>query len=459
MTRILLITFVFASLVCEANRQAIAAELELSNLWTRKKGADWPNFLGPRLNSTSTETGILTTWPADGPKIVWQRELGEGYGIGSISRGRLYQFDRVANRARLSCLHAETGQSLWEFDYPTDFADMYGYDGGPRCSPVIEGNRVYILAPREGCTACAASDGQLIWKCDTGERFGVIQNFFGVGSTPVLSGELLICIVGGSPAEDQSIPRGQLDRITPNGSAVVAFDKLTGEVRYKIGKDLAGYAAPVVANMGQRQWCFAFCRAGLLAFEPETGTVDFHYPWRSKKLESVNASTPVVIGNEVFISETYGPGSSLLRVRPGGYDVVWKDDLRRREKAMQAHWNTPIYHNGYLYGCSGRNPPDAELRCIEWKSGKVMWRVPTRSRSSLLYADGHFVCLGERGKLELIKANPSRLEVVAATILRDGEANNLLQYPCWAAPILSHGLLYVRGRGRVVCLELIPEKG
>ena len=325
-TRILPITLVIAFMVCGSNRQTTAAEPELPNLWTRKQGTDWPNFLGPQRNSTSTETGILTKWPANGPKIVWQRQLGEGYGIGSISRGRLYQFDRVANRARLRCLHAETGKPIWEFAYASEFEDMYGYDGGPRCSPVVEGNRVYILGA-EGMLHClSASDGQLIWKCDTGEKFGVIQNFFGIGSTPVIFADLLICIIGGSPAEDRSIPPGQLDRVTANGSAVVAFDKLTGEVRYKIGDDLAGYAAPVLANTGQRQWCFAFCRAGLLAFEPERGTIDFHYPWRSKKFESVNASTPVVIGSEVFISETYGPGSSLLRVRPGGYDVVWKDE-------------------------------------------------------------------------------------------------------------------------------------
>jgi outer membrane protein assembly factor BamB len=432
---------------------------EMTSLWTRQRGADWPTFLGPRSDNSSTETGILTKWPADGPRIVWQRELGEGYGIGSTSRGRFYQADRLGNLARLSCLHAETGQLLWKFEYPTSYVDMYGYDGGPRCSPVIEDDRVYLFGV-EGMLHCLdAASGEPRWKCNTARRFGVVQNFFGVGSTPILCGDLLICIVGGSPEQDQSLPRGQLDRVTPNGSAIVAFDKMTGQVRYKTGNDLAGYAAPILARIGQRQWCFAFCRQGLLAFEPERGTIDFHLPWRSKKLESVNASTPVVVGNEVFISETYGPGSCLLRVSPGQYDIVWQDQLRRREKAMQAHWNTPIYHQGHLYGCSGRNPPDAELRCVEWKTGQVKWSEYTGRRSSLLYVDGHFVCLDERGKLQLIKANPKRLEVVAETVLSDGSGRSLLRYPCWAAPILSHGLLYVRGRERLVCLELIPERG
>ena len=224
---------------------------------------------------------------------------------------------------------------------------------------------------------------------------------------------------------------------------------------------------PVVATIEGRRWCFAFCRGGLVAFDPDTGTIDFHYPWRDRNLESVNASTPVVVGSEVFISETYGPGSSLLRVKPGGFDIVWRDDLRRRKKAMQAHWNTPIYYEGYLYGCSGRNPPDAELRCVEWSSGKVMWSVPTGIRSSMMFADGYLIALGERGTLQLIKANPQRCDIVAEVALRNEAGNSqslgltppsLLRYPCWAAPILAHGLLYVRGADRLVCLELIPSE-
>lgn len=175
----------------------------------------------------------------------------------------------------------------------------------------------------------------------------------------------------------------------------------------------------------------------------------------------------MVVGNEVFISETYSIGSSLLAVKPGGYDLVWADDPSpRKPKAMLAHWNTGIYLDGYLYGCSGRNPPDADLRCIDWKTGKVQWveQLPeTRERSSLLYVDGHFVELGEYGTLKLLRANPKKYELVSEMLLLREQTNPafqprpLLKYPAWAAPILSHGLLYVRGDDRLVCLELIPD--
>ncbi|MCL6549156.1 MAG: NAD-dependent epimerase/dehydratase family protein, partial [Alicyclobacillus sp.] len=127
-----------------------------------------------------------------------------------------------------------------------------------------------------------------------------------------------------------------------------------------VGEELASYATPQLATIDGRRWCFVFARGGLLGLDPIQGTIDFHYPWRSRLRDSVNASTPVVVGNEVFISETYGPGSSLLRVRPGGYEVVWRDPPGR-DKAMLLHWNTPIFHEGYLYGSSGRHASDAEL--------------------------------------------------------------------------------------------------
>ncbi|MCH7728010.1 MAG: PQQ-like beta-propeller repeat protein, partial [Planctomycetes bacterium] len=374
---------------------------------------------------------------------------------------------RIGDKASLFCLNAETGKQLWEFSYPTGYVDLYGYNSGPRASPIVDGNRVYIFGV-EGMLHCLrASDGKLVWKFDTAKQFGVVQNFFGAGSTPVIDGNLLIAMVGGSPKDAQELPPGRLDLVEGNGSGVVAFNKFSGKVKYKITDELASYASPKLATINNRRWCFMFARGGLVGFNPSSGKVDFQYPWRARVLESVNASTPVVVGNQVFISETYGPGSSLLEVAPGKSRVVWMDGPRKREKSFQMHWNTAIYHKGFLYGCSGRNPPDADLRCVEWKSGKVKWKVENKIRTSLLYVDGHFVCLGEFGKLQLFRPNPNKFDLVAEVTLKQTmpapqplgvEPPNLLQYPCWSAPIISHGLLYIRGKDRLVCLELIPEK-
>lgn len=441
-----------------ARSTAAEPEEPVPDLRTRKIGSDWPGFLGPAGNGTSPEKGIRTPWPKEGLRIVWQRKFGQGYAMPAVSRGRLFHFDRVGDQARLSCLKSETGELLWHFNYPTTYEDQFGYSNGPRCSPVVDGNRVYLFGV-EGMLHCLrVTDGQLLWKVNTQAEFGVVPNFFGVGSTPVIEGDLLIVQVGGSPPGSEQLPFGDLKG---NGSGVVAFDKRTGQVRYRVSDELASYASPVLATINGRRWCFVFARGGLLGLDPAQGRVAFHFPWRARALESVNASNPVVVGDRVLISECYGPGSALLRVGPEGPEVLWSDADKPRRKSLQAHWSTPIHHEGYLYGCSGRHAHLAELRCLELATGKVMWSEPRLTRTSLLFVDGHFICLAEDGTVILFKANPQRYEELGRLDLHerttaDGEV--LLEYPCWAAPILSHGLLYVQGKDRLLCLELIPPQ-
>ena len=440
---------------------ASAAAADVPNLWQRKEGSDWPGFLGPAGNGTSDETGFFTAEGLRGAKVLWQHPLGTGYAMPSISRGRLFQFSRHRDRNRLECLRAETGAPVWQFEYQTDYEDLYGYDGGPRCCPVVDDDRVYIIGA-EGTLHClAVADGSVIWKVDTSATFGVVPNFFGVGSTPVVAGDLLIATIGGSPAASREVPPGQLDRVRGDGSGVVAFDKRTGVVRYRFSDELASYASPTLATIAGRPWAFIFARGGLIGFDPVAGSQDFHFPWRASILESVNAANPVVVGDEVLISETYGPGAALLRVKPGECSVVWQDDPRQRRRILQTHWNTPIHHEGYVYASSGRHIQDAELRCVEWKTGRVAWSHLGLGRTSLLLVENHFFCLAENGDLLVFRATPERFDPVGEIplVAADGEQDEagrtkLLRYPAWAAPILSHGLLYARGADRLVCIEL-----
>jgi outer membrane protein assembly factor BamB len=428
--------------------------VEVPDLRTRTSGIDWPGFLGPNRDGRSPERGLILPWPIGGPRIVWNRRIGESYAICSTSRGRLFHFDRHVDRARLTCMKSETGEELWRFEYPTRYRDLFGYDGGPRCCPVVDGDRVYLFGAEGMLHALRVVDGALLWKRNTAEEFGVVQNFFGVGSTPVVEGDLLIAQIGGSPPDSPHINTGGVRGLD---SGIVAFDKRTGKERYRITDELASYASPVCTTIGGRRWGLVFARGGLVGFEPATGKVDFRFPWRARRLHSVNVSNPVVIGDRVFISESYRIGGVLLKVRPGGYDVLWKDDPERG-LSMAAHWNTPIRVEGHLYGCSGRYRAEAELRCVELATGRVTWRVPRLSRTSLLHVDGHFVCLGEDGVLRLLKVDPERYVEVSRVALESPDVGPLLREPAWAAPILSHGLLYVRGRDRLVCLELIAAK-
>lgn len=420
--------------------------------------ADWPGFLGPQRNGKSAERGLPQKWSPAGPPVVWQTEIGTGYAAPAIHAGRLYHFARLGDEARLTCFDAATGKSLWECSYPTDFTDMLGYNNGPRATPVVDGQFVFTMGA-EGILQCVRVDtGQIVWRINTMRVFHVVKNFFGVGSTPLVWRDLVIVNVGGSPPggpEDVYAANGQ---IATNGSAVVAFDKVTGKVVWKTGDDLASYASPVVAKISGRDVVFVFARGGLLAIDPAQGRMLATYPWRAGVLESVNASTPVLKGSEVFISEAYELGSALVRFTGSSFEEVWTDRDRPRDQALALHWNTPIEQDGYLYGSSGYHSGEAELRCVEWKTGKVMWSQPRMGRSSLLLVDGMLVCLSEDTTLRLLRATPKGYDEVAKWELTDDTGKPLLKYPAWAAPALARGLLYLQGANRLVCLRLIGDE-
>ncbi|MXZ01772.1 PQQ-binding-like beta-propeller repeat protein [Candidatus Poribacteria bacterium] len=417
--------------------------------------ADWNDFLGPERNGKSLEKIDIHPWDKTGPPIVWHKQIGTSYGAPTVANGRVFIFARHGNTARLTCMEGATSDELWRFEYPTDYEDMYGYNNGPRCCPVVDDDRVYIFGA-EGALHCVrVSDGKGLWEVDTTAQFNVVQNFFGVASTPAVEGDLLIVQIGGSrPGSPKDIWAAN-GRPASNGSGIVAFNKYTGEVVYQIVDELASYASPVFSTIDGRRWGFAFLRGGLVGFEPETGKIDFHYPWRHSKIESVNASSPVIAGDKVFISESYGIGSSVLKVFPGGYKIVWRDRGLRRNKSMALHWNTAVYHDGYLYACSGQHPNGAELRCVEFNTGKIVWSQRVDERASLLWVNDYFIYLGEYGRLMLLKCTPEKLEVISQVpSLRDENGKQLVKYPAWAAPVLAEGYLYIRGKDRLVCFDL-----
>jgi outer membrane protein assembly factor BamB len=412
--------------------------------------ADWPTFLGPTQDGVSSEKGIIAPWPKEGLRKLWECPLGVGYPPPVIAGGKLYHFDRFGDTCRLTCREAATGKRVWEYEYPTQYEDFYGYDPGPRACPVVDGDRVYVIGP-EGQLACvSAADGKERWRLDTRAKYHFHQNFFGVGSVPVVDGDTLIVAVGGSPKGPRPI---DLREAKSDGTAVVGLDKLTGAERYKAGDELSSYSSPVVRTIDGKKTGLYFARGGLFAFDPQTGAKRFSFRWRAKIEESVNAANPLVVGDRVLLTECYGPGAALLDVKNGAVKTVWTDDDKDRfEKSLTAHWCTPIHVGGFVYGSSGRNDNDADVRCVELATGDVKWTLRRASRCSFTLVDGHMIGLGEFGELFLFKPNPARYEEVSRYRVPE------LSYPCWAPPVVSDGRLYVRGKERLLCLELMAKK-
>ena len=437
-----------------------AASAEVPDIGTRE-GEDWGPFLGPTGNGRSSLRGIRSPWPEGGPPVVWHCELGEGYCAPAVALGRAVVFDRIGRDVRLRCLEAETGRKLWEERYPTDYLDMFGYDGGPRAAPVIARDRVITFGPegRLECRSLAA--GASLWKVDTGRDFHVVQNFFGVGAAPLVvdtdAGPLVVVQVGGSrPGSAPPAPE-RLDLVKGLDSGLVAFDLATGRERWRASDQLASYSAPILARIRGRGRILAWMRDDLLVVDPASGAVDTRFRWRADEVFSAVCASPVAGGDEVLLSECYERGSVVLDLAGDDPRPLRQDRRRARpDAALKAHWATPVLHEGFLYGSSGRHAGDAVLACVDWKGGEVRWAEGGFGRASAVGIDGHLVVLGEQGDLALVRAIPDRYVEVSRARLRDPAdgRTDLLAPPCWAAPVVARGLCYVRGQGRLVCLDL-----
>jgi len=273
---------------------------------------DWTAFLGPTHNAISTETRLSRRLP---PPLVWEFAKGTGYASPAIAGERLVLLHRLGNEEIVECLHAETGATNWQFRYPTDFEDGYGYNNGPRSSPVIDAARAYTVGAQGQVHCLDLATGKLIWKRNLESEYLVRQGFFGTASTPLIEGQLLIMNVG-----------------APGGPSVVGLDKTTGREMWRAGKEWgASYASPVPAVVHGKRRVFVFAggesnppTGGLMSIDPSDGRVDFAFPWRSRSYESVNASCPVVFDNKVFISASYRTGGALVEIRPAfTYRQLW----------------------------------------------------------------------------------------------------------------------------------------
>jgi outer membrane protein assembly factor BamB len=423
---------------------------------------DWPRFLGPNDNAISGETKLLGRFPAAGLKVVWEMEKGTGYTSPAIADGRLVFFHRLGDEETIECLDPATGRRHWSQAYPIEYRDRYGYSNGPRASAVIDAGKVCTLGVTGILTCMDLKTGTKLWQRDLAAEFQVADNFFGVGSCPVIFEGRVIVNLGGA---------GNL--------SVAAFDRDTGGLVWGTRHEWsASYSSPVVKTLlGQpRLLVFAGGESdpavgGLLCIDPKTGTLHDAYPWRADKFESVNATTPVVVGDKrVYISDCYEKGGVMLELTP---ELKWKEVWKA--PAFGMHWMTPLVKDGHLYAFPGRNEPDASLACYDAETGAEKWRqdpewsfaMPNGGRDyrlrffrgSLLQADGKTWALGELGTLAIFDLSPAGLKIVDQTQL-------FLSRSSWSLPVLHRGLLYISqheddfltgGKSRLICYDLRAE--
>lgn len=375
-------------------------------------GGDWPQLLGPARDGVYRQTGAAAT--PRSPKLLWKKPVGAGFSGPVVAGGKLILFHRVDNKETVECFNTLTGVRFWVFEYGTGYRDDFGFDEGPRGTPAAADGRVYTFGAEGTLHALDLATGKKIWRVDTHPKFGVKKGFFGAAASPLVEGDLVVVNVGG-----------------PNGAGIVAFDKSTGTVRWSATNDDAGYSSPIAATIGGARSILCFTREGLVALDPAKGAVRFRFPWRSRMNSSVNAALPVVAGNQIFLSASYNTGATLLEVNGAQVKSLWAGD-----EALSNHYSTSVLLDGFLYGFHGRQEFGQALRCIEMKTGKVMWSVDAFGAGTVMVVGRKLLIVRESGEMVVAEANPKAYKAEFTLPLLPAVVRSY--------PALADGVLYVR---------------
>jgi outer membrane protein assembly factor BamB len=404
----------------------------VSSLALAQEG-DWPQILGPNRNGIYTGPDIVTSFPRSGPPPLWKRDVGAGFAGPAVAGDRLILFHRVKGRETVEAMDAGTGKTIWTFDYPTTYRDDFGFDEGPRAVPVIAGGRVFTHGADGMLHGIDSATGKMLWSVDTRKVFDAPKGYFGVASSPVVDGDRVLVNVGGKKGLGPPKPG--------DGGGIVAFDAASGKPIWTATADEPSYSAPIVADIGGQRTGVFFTRTGLVAVDPASGKVLYQHRWRARMAASVNAATPIVSGDQIFLSSSYGTGAVLLQVANNGVKPIWSGD-----ESMSNHYSTSVLKDGYLYGFDGRQEFGQTLRCVELATGKVMWNVDGFGAGTLIIAGDTLVITRESGELALAPASPKAFRFNARAQVTKGIVR--------AYPALANGRYYVRNEHQLSAFDL-----
>jgi hypothetical protein len=377
---------------------------------------DWPQWLGPGRNGISTETG----WSPGRPAKLWSKTIGIGFSNVAVRGGKLYTMGSQDGKDHVYCLDAATGRPLWIMSYPAPpHADKHY---GPRCTPAVDDKHVYTISLDGQMTCWDAGSGRVVWSQQLQQSLGVKPAKWGFSTSVLLQDDHLLIDVG----------------------AVVALDKRTGRPLWKTPNYGAAYSSPVAFELDGRKCVATFSGSGLTVVTAGGGKLLYRYPWRTAW--GVNAATPVIFGNDVFISSGYKTGCARVRLGDGKATTVW------RNRNMSNHCNNSLLWKGHLYGFNGNVGGRGKLTCLDFQSGQTKWTDDSLGTGGLRIADGKLIILGEYGTLVIAEATPAEFKPLSRT--------DVLKPTCWTAPVLSGGRIYCRNFDKrrktsdLVCMDV-----
>jgi outer membrane protein assembly factor BamB len=388
------------------------------------RAADWPHWLGPNFNGSSSETGLLVKWPAEGPRVLWKVPGGKGYSSVVVADGRAITLVQRDNQEWVVALEAATGKQLWATPIAGAFKNNFG--DGPRSTPTVEGKFVYAQSVSGPVVCLDAAKGNVVWKTDLFKEFKTKNITWGLSASPLVDGDLVFVLPG------------------DEGAGVAALNKKDGTVAWKTGDDRAAYATPVAVTVdGQRQVIF-FTARGLLGVTAKDGKELWRIRWKTDF--DVNICTPLVVGNRMFVASGEHVGCAVYELTGKEPKLVWQS--KGKKSVLMTYWANAVHQDGYLYGLSGEFNGRIDLNCVDFKTGNRVWSKEDFGKGAMTLAQGHLFMSTKAGDVVLVQADPKGYQEKARVKML-GENRTV--------PTLSDRRLFLRDLEHIYCLDIAAK--
>ncbi len=385
---------------------------------------DWPQWQGPDRTRISKETGLLKEWPNGGPRLFWTANgLGSGYGSMAVAGDRVFLQGARGPNSMVIALNRADGKEVWSKALgPIESRMRTDRGAGPRGTPTVDGDRLYVLT-ENGDLACLKIDGTAVWHRNILKEFGGPQLQWLISESPLVDGPHVVVSPGGP------------------GAGMVKLDKMTGKTVWtsKELSDSAAYSSITAADVQGVRTYMTFTDTAGVGVRASDGKLMFRYPQAANR--TANVATPVYSNNKVFFTSAYGTGGGLLDLTVQNGEVAATEVYFTRE--MRNHHGGVVLVDGYLYGFS-----DLILTCLEFTTGKLMWRDRSVGKGSVTFADGHLYIQGETNMVGLAEATPSGYREKGRFEIPDKGM------PSWAHPVISDGRLYVRNQDTLLVYDI-----
>lgn len=408
---------------------------------------DWPRWLGPDRNGVSQERGLLQEWPQDGPPLAWKGTgLGKGMGGLAVSGGRIYATgDDAENTAWLYVFNESDGQLAWSAKIgPGGNPGNIFKPFGPRATPTVDGDRLYILSQTGDLVCFTIDEGKEVWRVDYVKDFGGIMPVWGFSESPLVDGDKLICTPGGEVA------------------VLMALDKRTGEPIWKckvpegptgnrgfLGTSGAAYASVIAVDFeGVRQYV-QLTATTLVGVAASDGRLLWRYD-RAANSHRINCTTPIYHDGIVYAASAYDGGGGAVKLSRDSSGAITAEEVFFTAR-MKNHHGGMMIVDDCLYGASGGNE-GGFLVCLDAGTGEVLWNERRAPKGSLLMADERLYLRTERGEMILIE--PNREGYVERGRF---EQPDRTREPAWTHPVIANGRLYVRDQDVLFCYDITDK--